>query len=105
MTIPKIPEEFNQFVTLMHPDIEYETGSLESLAEAGVKVSSGNHRQRPVVLAFLNELLDGGYSDAEIALVWNAQSPTYNFSLGGHRVFLEICRRLIIAEKHGKVAK
>jgi len=35
-------------------------------------------KERRVVLAFLNELLDGGYSDADIEDAWNVQSPSYN---------------------------
>ena len=54
------------------------------------------------MLAFLNELLDGGYSDADIEDAWNVQSPSYNFSAGGHRVFLEIVRRQIITDNDRK---
>ena len=53
---------------------------------------------RPV-LAFLNELLDGGHSDAELQSVWRAQGPRYDFSPGGHRVFFEELRRQIIAKQ------
>lgn len=56
-----------------------------------------------MVLAFLNELLDGGHPDAEIEYAWNVQSPSYNFSACGHRVFLEIVRRQIIADKDRKL--
>ena len=89
----QIPEEFNQFVIGIYPGIPHDWKSLESLAAAGLEMSSA--KERPVVLAFLNELLDGGYSDADIEDAWNMQSPSYNFSAGGHRVFLEIVRRQI----------
>jgi hypothetical protein len=99
----QIPEEFNQIVTGIYPGIPREGDSLESLAAAGLEMSSA--KERRVVLAFLNELLDGGYSDADIEDAWNVQSPSYNFSAGGHRVFLEIVRRQIIAEKDGKLTR
>jgi hypothetical protein len=97
----QIPEEFNQFVIGIYPGIPHDGKSLESLAAAGLEMSSA--KQRRVVLAFLNELLDGGYSDADIEDAWNVQSPSYNFSAGGHRVFLEIVRRQIIANKDRKL--
>jgi len=93
----QIPEEFNQFVIGIYPGIPHDWKSLDSLAAAGLEMSSA--KERRAVLAFLNELLDGGYSDAEIEDAWNMQSPSYNFSAGGHRVFLEIVRRRIIADK------
>jgi hypothetical protein len=31
--------------------------------------------------------------------VWSAQSPRYNFSPGGHRVFFEELRRQIVAKQ------
>src|SRR4051794_29568455 len=90
----KIPEAFEQFVGLIYPESPGESGSLESLAAAALEDSGGNDL-RPL-LAFLNELLDGGHSDAELQYVWSAQSPRYNFSPGGHRVFFEEVRRQII---------
>jgi hypothetical protein len=93
----QIPEEFNQFVTGIYPGIPHDWKSLDSLAASGLEMSSA--KERRAVLAFLNELLDGGYSDADIEDAWNVQSPSYNFSAGGHRVFLEIVRRQIIADK------
>jgi hypothetical protein len=99
----KIPEEFTQFVWGLHPDISRDSKSLESLAAAGLEESNAGERR--VVLAFLNELLDGGHPDADLEYAWNVQSPTYNFSAGGHRVFFEIVRRQIIADKDGKLAR
>ena len=93
----KIPYEFEQFVGCIYPGIPHESGSLESLAAAALEHKVANERR--VVLAFLNELLDGGHPDADLEYAWNVQSPSYNFSTGGHRVFLEIVRRLIIADK------
>jgi hypothetical protein len=51
------------------------------------------------VLAYLNELLNGRHSDAELHYVWSAQAPRYDFSPGGHRVFFEELRRQIIARQ------
>jgi hypothetical protein len=98
----QIPAEFGTFVKGIYPGIPHDWKSLESLAAAGLEMSSS--KERRVVLAFLNELLDGGYSDADIEDAWNVQSPSYNFSAGGHRVFFEIVRRQIIADKDRKLA-
>jgi hypothetical protein len=58
---------------------------------------------RPVLI-YLNELLDGGHSDAELQDVWSVQSPRYNFSPGGHWVFFEELRRQMI-ERQRKPAQ
>ena len=97
----KIPEEFVQFVWGIYDEDPRESVSLESLAAAALDDSAGNDR-RPL-LAFLNELLDGGHSDAELEYVWRKQSPRSNFSPGGHRVFFEEIRRQIIAYKDRKL--
>jgi hypothetical protein len=98
----KIPKEFVQFVGGLHPDLHRDSGSLESLAAAGLEDSDAAERRG--LLAFLNELLDGGHPDADLEYAWNAQSPTYNFSAGGHRVFFEIVRRMILEDKDGRLA-
>ena len=97
----EIPQAFEQFVRSIYPETPVVADSLESMAAAAIENSYGNDL-RPV-LAYLNELLDGGHSDAELQYVWSAQSPRYNFSLGGHRVFFEELRRQII-EKQRKPA-
>ncbi|MEA2942595.1 MAG: hypothetical protein QOD09_3124 [Bradyrhizobium sp.] len=98
----KIPSEFEQFVGCIYDEDPQESVSLESRAAAAL-ADSASHDRRPL-LAFLNELLDGGYSDAELEYVWRKQSPRSNFSPGGHRIFFEEIRRQIMAEKDGKLA-
>ncbi len=97
----KIPYEFEQFVGCIYPGIPRESESLEGLAAAALD-DWGAHERR-VVLAFLSELLDGGHPDSDLEYAWNVQSPSYNFSAGGHRVFFEIVRRQIIADKDRKL--
>jgi len=99
----QIPEEFGQFVKGMYPGIPHDWKSLESLAAAGLERSGA--RERRVVLAFLNQLLDGGHPDSDLEYAWNVQSPSYNFSAGGHRVFFEIVRRLILEDRDGVLAR
>ena len=98
----KIPYEFEQLVRGIYPGIPHEFGSLESLAAAALEHKVANERR--VLLAFLNELLDGGHPDADLEHAWNVQSPSYNFSAGGHRVFFEIVRRMILEDKDGVLA-
>jgi hypothetical protein len=97
----KIPYEFEQFVRGIYPVDPRESESLQSRAAAALEVWNDDDL-RPV-LAFLNELLDGGHSDAELHYVWRKQSPIYDFSPGGHRVFFEELRRQIV-EKQRKPA-
>jgi hypothetical protein len=97
----KIPYEFEQLVGCIYPEDPGESVSLESLAAAALEHKVANERR--VVLAFLNELLDGGHSDAELEYVWLKQSPRSSFSPGGHRVFFEEIRRQIIADKDRKL--
>jgi hypothetical protein len=96
----KIPEEFEQLVRCIDPEGP-KLESLQSLATAALRYRDDDDLR--VVLAYLNELLDGGHSDAELHYVWRKQSPRYDFSPGGHRVFFEELRRQIIA-RQGKPA-
>jgi hypothetical protein len=97
----KIPYEFEQFVGCIYPEDPGESVSLESLAAAALEHKVANERR--VLLVFVNELLDGGHSDAELEYVWRKQSPRSNFSPGGHRVFFEEIRRQIIADMDRKL--
>ena len=100
----KIPEEFVQFVCGIYPeDDPPESASLESVAAAAL-AGTPSHDRGPL-LAFLNELLDGSHSDAELEYVWRKQSPRSSFSPGGHRIFFEEIRRQIIADKDRKLAR
>src|SRR6185295_19332825 len=96
----KIPEEFEQLVRGIDPEGP-KLESLQSLATAALRYRDDDDLR--AVLAYLNELLDGRHSDAELQYVWSVQSPRYNFSPGGHRVFFEELRRQII-EKQRKPA-
>src|SRR3954462_10773008 len=98
----KIPEEFVQFVGCIYREDPGESESLESLAAAALADSAGH--DRGPLLAFLDELLDGSHSDAELEYVWRAQSPRSSFSPGGHRIFFEEIRRQIIADNNRKLA-
>jgi len=60
----KIPQAFEQFVRSIYPETPGVADSLESLAAAAIEDSYGN--DLGPVLAYLNELLDGGHSDAEL---------------------------------------
>ena len=96
----KIPEEFEQVVRGIDPEGP-KLESLQSLAAAALRYKDDDDLR--AVLAYLNELLNGRHSDAELHYVWSAQAPRYDFSPGGHRVFFEELRRQII-ERQGKPA-
>ena len=84
----KIPEEFEQLVRCIEPEGP-KLESLQSLAAAALRYKDDDDLR--AVLAYLNELLNGRHSDAELHYVWSAQAPRYDFSPGGHRVFLKSC--------------
>lgn len=44
---------------------------------------------------FLDELLSGRYSDAEIREVWQMQYPSYDLTPGGHRFFFALTREAL----------
>jgi hypothetical protein len=92
----KIPEEFEQLVRCIEPEGP-KLESLQSLAAAAIRYKDDDDLR--AVLAYLNELLNGRHSDAELHYVWSVQSPRYDFSPGGHRVFFEELRRQIIARQ------
>src|ERR1044072_1105933 len=92
----KIPEEFEQVVRGIDPEGP-KLEALQSLAAAALR-HWDDEDLRPV-LAYLNELLNGRHSDAELNYVWSAQSTRYAFSSGGHRVVFEEIRRQIIARQ------
>ena len=89
----KIPEEFEQLVRCIEPEGP-KLESLQSLAAAALRYRDDDDLR--AVLAYLNEMLNGRHSDAELQYVWRVQAPRYDFSLGGHRVFFEELRRQII---------
>ena len=92
----KILEEFEQLVRCIEPEGP-KLESLQSLAAAALRYRDDDDLR--AVLAYLNELLDGGHSDAELHYVWRKQSPRYDFSPGRHRVLFEELRRQIIARQ------
>src|SRR3979411_1760912 len=73
----KIPEEFEQLVRGIDPEGP-KLESLQSLATAALRYRDDDDLR--AVLPYLNELLDGRHSDAELHYVWRKQSPRYDFS-------------------------
>jgi len=82
----QIPYEFEQFVKLFYP------GSNDGVASHKEWIQGNLALRNPgwgdVIRRFLDELLSGRYTDADIEDVWRRQSPSYDFSEGGHRFFL-----------------
>jgi hypothetical protein len=54
-----------------------------------------SEKSRNVIRQFLDELLSGRHTDAEIAEIWRRQYPSYDFLDGGHRPFLEEVRTVL----------
>jgi hypothetical protein len=88
-----IPEEIRQLFTLFYPGSRDEFATREQWIADVVESFRGERRQ--VIKSFLDDLLNGGCSDAEIAQVWRSVSPSYDFSNGGHRAFLTEVRNMI----------
>lgn len=88
-----VPEEFHQLCISFYPHSHEEYASEDEWIAGTVAYFRGEEKQ--VLKTFLDELLSGRYSDAEIERAWNRTSPTYNFGPGGHRIFLTRCRELL----------
>jgi hypothetical protein len=91
-----IPYEFEQFVKGFFPGSTEGTTTWEEWSRSALKFK--DERQREVIREFLDQLLSGSYSDEEIEEVWRMQYPSYDFSSGGHRMFLSEVRKFLDAE-------
>ena len=89
----EVTYDVRQLFTLFYPGSRDEFATREEWI-ADVVRSFSKERQANIK-AFLDELLSGRYSDAEIAEVWRSVSPSYDFSEGGHRWFLTKIRNAI----------
>lgn len=90
----KVPHEFEQFARGLYPGSadEYPTAE-EWIAES---LHAAKPRQRAILKRFLDELLDGEHTDAELQGVWDGTSPSYQFvEKNGARVFLTVVRGMI----------
>ncbi len=92
----QIPEDVYQMIGLFYPGSRNEFSSdKEWMADI---IGSFNAVRRENIRSFLHELLSGRHSDAEIAEVWRTPVPGYDFSDGGHRIFLTQIRDMISAQ-------
>ena len=89
----EVTEDIRQLICLFYPGSRYEFATQEEwIADV---VGSFSAKRQENIKSFLDELLSGQYSDAEIAEVWRSVSPSYDFSEGGHRIFLTEIRNAI----------
>lgn len=90
----KVPSEFTRFVMGFYPGSQ-EKGQTDDEWIASVLRDSTDAETREVVRTFLDEVLDGDYSNEELEDLWAEPGPCINFSKGGHRVFLGETRRIL----------
>lgn len=89
----EVTEDIRQLIGLFFPGSrDGFTTNEEWIADV---VGSFSAKRKENIRNFLDELLSGRYSDAEIAEVWRSVSPSYDFSDGGHRFFLSQVRSII----------
>jgi hypothetical protein len=92
-TSQQVPEEFCRLCAHAYQGSHEEYASeSEWMANA---VGSLCGEQKQVVLGFLDALLCGRNSDADIERVWRSTTADYGFSPGGHRIFLNKIRDVI----------
>ena len=92
-----VPYEFDQLAKAFYPgsDAELADPTLEAWIDSVVQ-DFRTPQQRRVIIAFLDELLNGKHDDAEIQRVWDSTSPSYQFTEpSGTRYFLELIRERI----------
>ncbi len=87
----KIPFELDQLIGCFYAGSRDGIDTLEEWVESVVK-SHRSKNQKAVIKPYLDDLLSGQYSDAQLEEVWNSAAPSYNFSYGGHRVFFSLIR-------------
>jgi hypothetical protein len=86
-----IPREFKDFCRQFHQDATRIYSTPEEMIAAAL--TSMNEGQKHVVRQFLDELLSGRYSSAEIKGVWNRALTDFYFpKAGGALAFLELVR-------------
>jgi hypothetical protein len=88
-----IPYEFEQFVKAFYPGSNDGITSHQEWIEQNLAFF--DTRARIVIRQFLDELLSERHTDADIEEAWRRQSPSYDFSEGGHRFFLTEVRGLL----------
>jgi hypothetical protein len=89
----EVTYDVRQLFTLFYPGSRDEFATREEwIADV---VGSFSAVRQAIIKSFLDELLSGRYSDAEIAEVWRSVSPSYDFSDDGHRFFLTEIRNAI----------
>lgn len=89
----EVPYEFEQFVKFFYPGSNDGTSTHKEWIERNFAFENPGWGE--VIRRFLDELLSGRYTDAEIEEVWRRQCPSYDFSEGGHRFFLMEVRDLL----------
>jgi hypothetical protein len=90
----KVPKQFRQLAISFYPGSWEEVGdpALEAWVDWVVQ-NSQTPRERRIVKAFLDELLDGTHDDAELQLAWDMTSPSYQFAgEGAMRWWLTLIR-------------
>ena len=88
-----IPYEFEQFVKGFHPGSRLEVSGHQEWIEQNLVFF--DERARNVIRQFLDVLLSARHTDRDIEEAWRRQSPSYDFSEGGHRFFLTEVRELL----------
>ena len=89
----RIPAEFQLLVTCFYQGSDKEFSSLEDWAAMALRLSE--QERSPIVKQFLDELLSGRYSDAELQRVWWDCGPDYEFADDALRTILTLLRDAI----------
>lgn len=89
----EVTDDVRQLFCLFYPGSRDEFATHDEWIAGVVGWFSAERQEN--IKSFLDELLSGRYSDAEIAEVWRSVSPSYDFSDGGHRFFLTEVRNAI----------
>jgi hypothetical protein len=86
-----IPDEFNEFCRHFHQDVTRIYSTPEPMIAAAL--SSMNEQQKNVVRQFLDELLSGRHTSAEIKGVWRRTPADIYFTKAkGVLAFLQLVR-------------
>lgn len=86
-----IPDEFRQFAGFYY--WEYEDGPI-TMNELTYRTAETASKGRSIdaLIAFLDTLLDGDATDADLQRIWYRAHPNWDVLLGGHRRFFNEIR-------------
>lgn len=95
----QIPDEFRQFAGFYYWEAEDGPITMDELTHQTVERATGKGRSVDALIGFLDTLLDGGATDADLQRIWYRAHPNWDVRYGFHRGFFTEIRDAALAIK------